>query len=203
MSVTRSFLFWCLIASVLPLGACVRQGGGEVDVLRSGELRHSAHDANIAKVVYVAVRDKTDRLFGLRSDIEAAARMKGFTVTDNPSKAGYVVQVTTLAAGVTSPDKLRDLVNAGYGAPSDFFGGGATALLADILLVQRRVPVSGRQNLKSISSRSAVASSQMRLGLLMRREFRMDGGVPQGFKDALVRELDATISGANSNPASD
>ncbi|MDR2821103.1 MAG: complement resistance protein TraT [Desulfovibrio sp.] len=201
MSVTRSFLFWCLIASVLPLVACVRQGGGEVEALRSGELRYSAHDANIAKVVYVAVRDKTDHLFGLRSDIEAAARVKGFIITDNPSKAGYVVQVTTLAAGVTSPDNLRDLVNAGYGAPSDFFGGGATALLADILLAQRRVPVSGRKKLKSISSRSAVASSQMRLGLLVRREFRMDAGVPQGFKDALVRELDATISGTNRDPA--
>ena len=92
------------------------------------------------------------------------------------------------------------MVDAGYDGPSKFSGTGGTALLADVLLVQRRVPSArrpSRANLKNISNRNAVASSQMRLGLLVRHDIRLKAGLPPYFADVLARELSTAISAAD------
>ncbi|WP_229772705.1 complement resistance protein TraT [Desulfovibrio porci] len=202
----RLFLLLLLGLSLIPLNACVRQRDGdasEVEVLRSGALNR-AGDEDIPNVVYVNVRDMTNRVFHLRSQTEAWLGRKGFTVTDNPSQAGYIVQITVLAAGQAAPESLRGVVDAGYDAPSVLSGTGGTALLADVLLVQRRVPSSrrpSRTNLKNISNRNAVASSQMRLGLLVRHDIRLKSELPAYFADVLARELSTDISAADSDTA--
>ena len=140
MPIMRLFLLLLLGLSLIPLNACVRQRDGdasEVEVLRSGALNR-AGDEDIPNVVYVSVRDMTNRVFHLRSQTEAWLGRKGFTVTGNPSQAGYVVQISVLAAGQAAPESLRGVVDAGYDAPSVLSGTGGTALLADVLLVQRR-----------------------------------------------------------------
>lgn len=202
----RLFLLLLLGLSLIPLNACVRQRDGdasEVEVLRSGALNR-AGDEDIPNVVYVSVRDMTNRVFHLRSQTEAWLGRKGFTVTGNPSQAGYIVQITVLAAGQAAPESLRGVVDAGYDAPSVLSGTGGTALLADVLLVQRRVPSSrrpSRTNLKNISNRNAVASSQMRLGLLVRHDIRLKSELPAYFADVLARELSTDISAADSDTA--
>lgn len=202
----RLFLLLLLGLSLIPLNACVRQRDGdasEVEVLRSGALNR-AGDEDIPNVVYVNVRDMTNRVFHLRSQTEAWLGRKGFTVTDNPSQAGYIVQISVLAAGQAAPESLRGVVDAGYDAPSVLSGTGGTALLADVLLVQRRVPSSrrpSRTNLKNISNRNAVASSQMRLGLLVRHDIRLKSELPAYFADVLARELSTDISAADSDTA--
>ena len=73
-----------------------------------------------------------------------------------------------------------------------------------VLLVQRRVPSSrrpSRTNLKNISNRNAVASSQMRLGLLVRHDIRLKSELPTYFADVLARELSTDISAADSDTA--
>lgn len=202
----RLFLLLLLGLSLIPLNACVRQRDGdasEVEVLRSGALNR-AGDEDIPNVVYVSVRDMTNRVFHLRSQAEAWLGRKGFTVTGNPSQAGYIVQISVLAAGQAAPESLRGVVDAGYDAPSVLSGTGGTALLADVLLVQRRVPSSrrpSRTNLKNISNRNAVASSQMRLGLLVRHDIRLKSELPAYFADVLARELSTDISAADSDTA--
>ncbi len=202
MPILRLFLLLLLALSLMPLNACVRQRDGdasEVEVLRSGALNR-AGDEDIPNVVYVSVRDMTNRVFQLRSQAEAWLERKGFTVTDNPSQAGYIVQISVLAAGQTAPDSLRGAVDAGYDAPAALSGTGGTALLADVLLVQRRVPNArrpSRANLKNISNRNAVGSSQMRLGLLVRHGIRLKSGLPAYFADVLARELSTDISAAD------
>lgn len=202
----RLFLLLLLGLSLIPLNACVRQRDGdasEVEVLRSGALNR-AGDEDIPNVVYVNVRDMTNRVFHLRSQTEAWLGRKGFTVTGNPSQAGYIVQISVLAAGQAAPESLRGVVDAGYDAPSVLSGTGGTALLADVLLVQRRVPSSrrpSRTNLKNISNRNAVASSQMRLGLLVRHDIRLKSELPAYFADVLARELSTDISAADSDTA--
>ena len=60
----------------------------------------------------------------------------------------------------------------------------------DILLVQRRVPSDKRPKrfmLQNVGSRNARGSSQMRTGLLARREFNVDSGVPALFVSLLAR----------------
>ena len=206
MPIMRLFLLLLLGLSLIPLNACVRQRDGdasEVEVLRSGALNR-AGDEDIPNVVYVSVRDMTNRVFHLRSQTEAWLGRKGFTVPGNPSQAGYIVQISVLAAGQAAPESLRGVVDAGYDAPSVLSGTGGTALLADVLLVQRRVPSSrrpSRTNLKNISNRNAVASSQMRLGLLVRHDIRLKSELPAYFADVLARELSTDISAADSDTA--
>lgn len=201
MPAMRLFFLLLLSLSLLSLTACVRQGDGgaaDVEVLRSGALNRAGAE-DISNVVYVSVRDMTSRVSHLRPQAEAWLSRKGFTVTDNPSQAGHIVRISVLAAGQTSPESLRNVVDAGYGAPSALSGAGGAALLADVLLVQRRVPSSrrpSRTNLKNISNRNAVASSQMRVGLLVRHDIRLKSELPAYFADVLARELSADISAA-------
>ena len=91
------------------------------------------------------------------------------------------------------------MVEGGYGAPSELSGKGATLVLSDILLVQRRVPSDKRPKrfmLQNVGSRNARGSSQMRTGLLAYREFSVDSGIPALFVTLLAREITSPFSTA-------
>ena len=192
MSFIRYILVLCVLFATLC--GCVRQSAdnARVEVLRQGQLEQPESDANIHPAVYVNVRDNTNKLFGLRAQTEAWLQRQGFTVVPNPSEAGYILQVVVLSAGVAAPESVRQMVTAGYDTPSQLSGRGSTALVADVLLVQRNVPSAkqpSRSKLKSISKRNAVASSQMRIGLLAHQEFKSDAGVPPIFAETMGKEL--------------
>ena len=192
MTFIRYILVLCVLFATLC--GCVRQSAdnARVEVLRQGQLEQPESDANIHPAVYVNVRDNTNKLFGLRAQTEAWLQRQGFTVVPNPSEAGYILQVVVLSAGVAAPESVRQMVTAGYDTPSQLSGRGSTALVADVLLVQRNVPSAkqpSRSKLKSISKRNAVASSQMRIGLLAHQEFKSDAGVPPIFAETMGKEL--------------
>ena len=150
-------------------------------------------------MVYVSVRDQSRHVFGLRAEVERLLRAEQYAITDNPSQAGFIIQASVLEAGITDAATARALVEGGYGAPSDLSGKGATLVLSDILLVQRRVPSDKRPKrfmLQNVSSRNARGSSQMRTGLLARREFNVDSGVPALFVSLLAREITSPFSTA-------
>ena len=199
MSFIRYILLLCVILAALC--GCVRQpaDAARVEVLRQGQLEQPESDANIHPAVYVNVRDNTNKLFGLRAQTEAWLQRQGYTIVPNPSEAGYILQVVVLSAGVAAQESVRQMVAAGYDAPSQLSGRGGTALVADVLLVQRNVPSAkqpSRSKLKSISKRNAVASSQMRIGLLAHQEFKSDAGVPPIFAETMGKELGTHIHGA-------
>ena len=199
MSFIRNILLLC--AALAALCGCVRHpaDAARVEVLRQGQLEEPEGDVNINPIVYVNVRDNTSKTSGLRSQVETWLQRRGYTVVPNPSEAGYILQVVVLSAGVAAPENVRQIVNAGYDAPSQLTGKGGTALVADVLLVQRHVPSAQkpeRTKLKSISKRNAVASSQMRLGLLAHQEFKGDAGVPPVFAETMGKELATHIHGA-------
>ena len=198
MSFIRHMLLFCLMLATL--SGCVRQqaDAARVEVLRQGQLEQPETEANIHPAVYVNVRDNTNRMVGLRAQTESWLQRQGYTIVPNPSDAGYILQVVVLAAGVAAPESVRQMVTAGYDAPSQLSGRGSTALVADVLLVQRHVPSAkqpSNSKLKSISKRNAVASSQMRLGLLAHQEFK-GAGVPPIFAETMGKELAAHIHGA-------
>lgn len=198
MSFIRHMLLFCLMFATL--SGCVRQpaDAARVEVLRQGQLEQPETEANIHPAVYVNVRDNTNRMVGLRAQTESWLQRQGYTIVPNPSDAGYILQVVVLAAGVAAPESVRQMVTAGYDAPSQLSGRGSTALVADVLLVQRHVPSAkqpSNSKLKSISKRNAVASSQMRLGLLAHQEFK-GAGVPPIFAETMGKELAAHIHGA-------
>ena len=193
-----SFIALLLCVSLVPLAACVRQAADpdKLEVLRSGKLEEALDDDTIADTVYVNVRDNTDRVFGLRAQAESWLQRSGFTIVGNPSEAGNIVQITVLSAGNTDPAHLRQTVAAGYDTPSTLKGTGATTVMADVLLVQRRVPSAQRESkakLKNISSRNALSNSQMRIALLLPGQIRMDAGAPTLFTETLAREIGTAI----------
>ena len=189
MTFIRYILLLCVLFATLC--GCVRQpaDSARVEVLHQGQLEQPESDANIHPAVYVNVRDNTNKMFGLRAQTESWLQRQGFTVVPNPSEAGYILQVVVLSAG--------------YDTPSQLSGRGSTALVADVLLVQRHVPSAqqpSRSKLKSISKRNAVASSQMRIGLLAHQEFKGDG-VPPVFAETMGKELATHIHGTTGQDA--
>jgi len=200
MSFIRYILLLGLALAVL--GGCVRpsSNAGRVEVLRQGQLEEPENDMDIHPIVYVNVRDNTNKIFGLRTQVEAWLQRHGYTIVPNPSEAGYILQIVVLSAGITSPDIARQVVVAGYDAPSQLSGKGGTAMVADILLVQRHVPSaknSSRAKLKSIGKRNAVANSQMRIALLAQQEFKIGAGMPPVFTETLAKELATAVHGAS------
>jgi hypothetical protein len=203
MTFIRYILVLCVLFATLC--GCVRQpaDSARVEVLHQGQLEQPESDANIHPAVYVNVRDNTNKLFGLRAQTESWLQRQGFTVVPNPSEAGYILQVVVLSAGIAAPESVRQMVAAGYDTPSQLSGRGSTALVADVLLVQRHVPSAqqpSRSKLKSISKRNAVASSQMRIGLLSHQEFKGDG-VPPVFAETMGKELATHIHGTTGQDA--
>ena len=204
MTFIRYILLLCVLFATLC--GCVRQpaDSARVEVLHQGQLEQPESDANIHPAVYVNVRDNTNKMFGLRAQTESWLQRQGFTVVPNPSEAGYILQVVVLSAGIAAPESVRQMVAAGYDTPSQLSGRGSTALVADVLLVQRHVPSAqqpSRSKLKSISKRNAVASSQMRIGLLAHQEFKVDTGVPPIFAETMGKELATHIHGASGQEA--
>lgn len=188
---SRSIVLSCLVLCVLLAGCKQQLEPGDVEVFRHGSLDWQT-DAEIAPIIYVGCHDESQQVPQLRSVAHTFLERSGFAVTDNPSKAGHIVQLTLLAAGPASRESLRRAVEAGYGAPAALEGGDSTVLLADVLLVQRRIPSHkrpSRARMKNVSRRNAVDNSQARIGLVLGREQRQGDALPAVFADVLGREL--------------
>lgn len=192
---SRFFSLLLLCAVLLPPTACVRNKkmvSVPVEALHSGDLGDLAEEG-IPRVIFVSIRGMTESSPTLRRQIERELLRQGFEVTDTPSQAGYILQLSILASGQVAPESLRSTVDAGYDAPVRFSGEGASGVVADALLVQRRVPVAGRPervHLKNISHRNAVGSGQLRVGLLRRTDRTAEDGA---FVEALARELGQVV----------
>ena len=180
------FLLLALLLLLLP-GCKHRQPAPtDIQILRQGSLAPA--DDDTTPVVYVSVRDQSRLL-----------RAEKYDITDNPSQAGFIIQASVLEAGITDAAAAQRMVEGGYGAPSELSGKGATLVLSDILLVQRRVPSDKRPKrfmLQNVGSRNARGSSQMRTGLLARREFSVDSGIPALFVTLLAKEITSPFSTA-------
>ena len=180
------------------LSSCIRQReaeSAEIRVLREGALS-PIERGDVPDKMYVDVRDMTGRALRVPAHAGRSLDRTRVTLVENPSEAGYILQVSLLDEGTVSPEALDELVKAGYGAPARFSGSGGHGLLADVLLVQRKVPSHARPSrarLKNITSRNAVGSSQMRLGLLVPHEEPRHNALPSSFARTLAHELDEAL----------
>lgn len=191
----RSLFLYLFCLGLVLLPACVPPSAAAdtEEVLRQGRLKKAHHTVDIASTIYVHVRDNTNhRAAALGSVTKTALRRKGYTIVDSPSKAGNILQIVVLAAGISSPNATRSIVARGYGAPSSLSGSGGTTLVADVLLVQRNVP-SAKQpehvKLKNISRRNALSNSQMRIALLLHREVKQNDDAMASMVQNLAKEI--------------
>lgn len=87
-----------------------------------------------------------------------------FTLTDQPSLAERIISLKILYKGEAGREDMERVVKTGYDTPvPELFGEGGV-LVADLLLVRRRVP-SANMKLSTISARNAMSSSTLRIGL--------------------------------------
>lgn len=77
--------------------------------------------------VYVEVRNTSDKPeFNLSPTVKAAIQQKGYTVTNDPTKAHYRLQANVLSIEEMTPEEANHILSAGYGA---VLGAGTAALV--------------------------------------------------------------------------
>ncbi len=138
-----------------------------------------------AEAANVTVSDNRSVAGGLQRRIEQQMADMGFEVTPKPSQAGRIITLIVLHRGPGGREEMESSVRSGYGGPVAGMRGTGSVLVADLLLVRRRVPTS-RTHLSNASAANAVGSSQVRLGL-----YSSDAGVlrDRGLEEALSREI--------------
>lgn len=190
----RCFLLIVLLPLLL-LPGCVRKANNfpeEAMILSQGSLGRVEKSAPL----YIAAHDQGGRTLRLSDKTRAILANNGFRLTEKPSAAAYILQISILGQGQINADRLKSLVDAGFAQPADFKGSESLGILADMLLVQREIPTHvrpSRARMKNISSRNAISSSQMRLGLLLPAKEKSDLDMP--FPESLARELGRILNG--------
>lgn len=187
-----------LLMGLIAVSACARQedfGGkegsvAEVEAITSGKL--AGIGGKNAKTIYISIHDQTGKLVSLPSDAQGALAAQGLDLVDSPSKAAWILQVAVLGEGSIDLAALRKIVDEGYGHAAKFSGHGTTGLVADVLLVKRRVPTArrpSRERLTNIGRTNALGSSQMRVGLFVPHDTPKHSNLPDYFSITLTREL--------------
>lgn len=203
----KYFRIWLLVVlcAVVMAGCVQRQAkplSTSFETVQSEDIRVEITPDAPARV-YVSLRDKTEKVFGLRDLVEAHIRSLGYEITNNPSRAGYILQIDVLAAGPADAQAVRQAVPGGYGAALTIGGEGAEVMVSDVLLALRNKPQPLKKRshvLRAASSRSAVASYQMRVATIA------DGGKiafaahVQLFEDPLVQSIGKMFPPAPVNP---
>lgn len=181
-----------LLCLALCCTACARHGslGPTWNVLRSGELSVRG-GPDIEPAVYADVR-RNRKLSGiLRSAIANRLSAAGFAMTDTPSRAGYILHVNVPAAGEGDAASAGRAADAGFAGAAILAGAKSSVIVADILLVERRVPEARRErirDMRSIGRRNAVADSRMRL-VLHQPGIARGAGLMLAAANALAQEI--------------
>ena len=164
---------WGAVCLLLVQG-CVRQPTPEevasrVEVMQSRPMQMGALEG-VKPVVAVVVRDNA-RVAALHQLMDQALLARGYEVTENPSLAGYVLQVNVIFAGSMDAASARANVPQGYGYKLSPGGEGAHVFVADVLLAARVQPdMKGRQKLviaSTATSKSVRDDEEMRVMALL------------------------------------
>ncbi len=103
-----------------------------------------------------------------------------FTLTDQPSLAERIISLKILYKGEAGREDMERAVKAGYNTPMPELSGEGGVLVADLLLVRRRIPSSANMELSTISARNTMSSSTLRIGLY--------SSAPSSLKDRSLEE---------------
>lgn len=181
-----------LFVVIMCLGACVRQPDmqtlvGKIEVVQSRTVKLPS-GADIKPVVAVVVRDNA-KVADLRQLMESALRARGYEVTENPSHAGYILQLNAIHAGAMDPEAARRSVPQGYGYKISGSGRGALVFMVDLLVAARTEPkaVRGRPSvIASTATNTSVDDEQLRVAAFLRGENLPEAEVLPELEKALV-----------------
>ncbi|HAG62331.1 MAG TPA: hypothetical protein DCL40_05450 [Coxiellaceae bacterium] len=99
------------------IGTKVAHNSLEVNTAMSKSIFLSGDHAN--KTVYLDIHNTTDKQIDLKPQIASNLTNKGYTVTNSPSNAHYVLQVNVLQFGKTSVTSAKEMTHSGYGGTAE------------------------------------------------------------------------------------
>lgn len=203
---TRTLSLLALALLLCLCQGCVRNAGPvEAEIFSNGSLEGVIrHKDRHREPVYLGVHDHSGRLGQLEGLVWQKLASQGHEMTKNPSEAVWIIQVSLPAAGPCNDQALRGAVNAGYDSKCQLGHqdkSQANGCVADILLVKRNIPEDKRESrkrLRNVSARNALASSQMRLGLILKGK-KSGEHLATGMASEIARALTG-YSGSDPDP---
>ncbi len=149
-------------------------------LLRSGKASPKARASG--STAFLSVLDPQESAGQYAERQERHLKARGFGRTTQPSKADRIITVKILYRGEGSREAMERAVRAGYGSRLPAVSGEGAVLVADLLLVRRKVP-GGHVQMRNISARNTVSSSTLRIGLSAREQALTDRGLEEALAD--------------------
>lgn len=145
------------------------------------------------QTAHVSVRDGTAHAGNFKKRLVRKLKERGFAITEQPSRADRIVAVEILSRRTAQPQSLEASVERGYGSKTGLVQGTGSAVIADVLVVRRRVPSEKKDDLRNITARNALSSSKVRFGLVSDDSKDL---ATHGFEEALAGDI-ASLAAAD------
>lgn len=191
--------FRCLILAILAVvlvlqPACSTRSGPKPEIahpaipddlvlIRSKDVR-TAESAHLESAS-ITISDPKGLAGQFHERLEQMLVAKQFTLTDQPSLAERIISLKILFKGSADRTSMEQAVRAGYDTAVPELTGSGSVLVADLLLVRRRVP---SQTLNTISARNAMSSTTLRIGLFSSKSSALKD---RSLEEALARDIAA------------
>lgn len=168
-------LCFCAISLLTFFSGCVRQNAptsgtdaapSKDKVFISGTLKLPA-TAQSQPSLFLEIHDAEGTPIPLASRLKQKLSSH-FALVTSPSEASCILHVAIPFEGSCDAASLQKMTDAGFGSATPKSGAGGCGILADILLVTRQVPDTGKlhtTHLKNISARNALDNAQVRIGV--------------------------------------
>lgn len=155
-------------------------------VMRRSVVLQTAKKAQ-GQTANIIISDHRNLAGRLQQRVQQQMLDHGFALSDQPSKADRLITIIVLHRGIGSRMEMERSVDAGYGAPISQMQGEDAVLVADLLMVRRRVPKSNAY-LNNVSAHNTLSSNQIRLGFSSREHGILDD---RALEEALATEITA------------
>ena len=190
-------------AVLLVLALCLALAGCQHRAARPGAVYETAHPASPKDLVISRSKllQTSDRVHGESASVVVSDNKKlagqfarrlteqlkghGFEVNAKPSRADKLISTIILYRGQGSCEQMEENVHNGYGGSIAQLSGKGSVLLADLLVLTRRVPETNT-SLRSISADNKVSSTKVRIGLYSAESHILDD---RNLEEALANEI--------------
>lgn len=192
-------LFPCLLilALCLPAASCKHRTAGmgyvqetahpsspkDLVISRSAVLK--TKDKSMGETASVIISDHKGLAGHFAERLTEQLRMHGFEIGSQPSRSERLVSTIILYRGPGTREQMEANVRSDYGGAVTSMYGHGSVLVADLLVVRRRVP-ENKTSLRSISAHNTVSSTRVRIGLFSDEKHILDD---RSLEEALANEI--------------
>ncbi len=199
----HKYIFQTLFPCLLILALCLPAVSCKHRAVSNSYAAETAHPSSPKDLVISrsAVLKTQDKSFGetasvIISDHKGLAghfaerlteqlRMHGFEIGSQPSRSERLVSSIILYRGPGTREQMEANVRSDYGGAVSSMHGHGSVLVADLMVVRRRVP-ENKTSLRSISAHNTVSSTRVRIGLFSDERHILDD---RSLEEALANEI--------------